>query len=126
MMSAKKRILELIEHMDEVQLAQVVEVMEQLVVGNESTLAESKPVYRIEDISLNRSKLVKEMTVEELETVIFSMVRKAIEEFHADDPDEGLMLREDFLKELELARKEINQGDIVSMEELAQELGMEL
>jgi len=126
MMSAKKRILELIEHMDEVQLAQVVEVMEQLVVGNESTLAESKPVYRIEDISLNRSKLVKEMTVEELEAVIFSMVRKAIEEFHADDPDEGLMLREDFLKELELARKEINQGDIVSMEELAQELGMEL
>ncbi len=129
MTSLRNRILNLLDQLSDEQLAQLVEALEAKAEENPSIqLRESGPVYVVNDAisRMKKQQKVGDMTVEALEEMIINAVVTALLDFGPWDPDEGLELRKEFVEELEQARAEIERGDVLSLEEVIDELGLDI
>ena len=127
----KTQIATVIETLSSEQLEQVWEFLEQLVSAgsdaDSSHFAEASVSYHT-DQQLFRQKAapptVADMTVPELEGMIYDVVERVLFET-SYDPDEGLELREDFVEKLERSIAEEKEGKTIPLEEVVERLGLE-
>lgn len=83
--------------------------------------------YNIEVMALTQrgtAMKVKELTVEQLKKLIEETVEEKFEEM-LGDPDEGLELTEETKKRLRESLSQMKRGEVIPVEQVAKELGLE-
>lgn len=127
MAQQKERIYELIEQLNAKQLDALQQLLADWVEkGEEAALAEASPAYCVAEQVEPGERKAADLTVGELENVVYFAVLDALRDSSPIDPDAGLELREEFIEELEQARKEVEAGEVYTLEEVAKELGLDL
>ena len=127
MASQKERIYGIIEQLNTEQLDSLQQLLaDWLEKGEETALAEVSPAYRVAEHVEPAERKAAELTVGELENLVYFAVLDALRDSSPIDPDAGLELREEFIEELERARKEVEAGEVYTLEEVAKELGLDL
>ena len=128
----KTQISTVVETLSSEQVVQVWEFLQQLAStesdADSSHFAEAGVAYHVDQPLLRQKappSTVAEMTVPELEGMMYDVVERVLFET-SYDPDEGLELREEFVEKLERAKKEIEAGEVYTFEEVAKELGFDL
>jgi len=127
----KMQISTIVETLSSERVVQVWEFLEQLAsAGSDSDsshFAEASVAYHVDQPVVRKevaSQKVAEMTVSQLEGIIYDVVERVFFET-SYDPDEGLELREDFVEKLERSIAEEKEGKTIPLEEVVERLGLE-